>query len=100
MVRKGYVASVRGRSGGLRLAKETNDVNVGRVVRDLEGQSELVDCLRPDGGSCILAPSCRLTAALRAAQDAFFQSLDTLTLADLTNNDAPIARLLARLNVE
>ena len=100
LVRKGYVASVRGRSGGLRLAKETNDVNVGLVVRDLEGQSELVDCLRPSGGSCILAPSCGLTAALRAAQEAFFQSLDTLTLADLTKNDAPISRLLARLNIE
>jgi Rrf2 family nitric oxide-sensitive transcriptional repressor len=75
LVRKGYVASVRGRS-------------------------ELVDCLRLDGGSCILAPSCGLTAALRAAQDAFFQSLDTLTLADLTKNEAPISRLLARLNVE
>jgi len=72
LVRKGYVASVRGRSGGLRLAKETNDVNVGLVVRDLE----------------------------RAAQEAFFQSLDTLTLADLTKNDAPISRLLARLNIE
>jgi Rrf2 family nitric oxide-sensitive transcriptional repressor len=100
LVREGYVTSVRGRAGGLRLARDTQDVNVGHVVRALESQSVLVDCLRADGGSCVLAPSCGLTSALRVAQDAFYQALDGLTLADLTKHNAPMARLLARLNVE
>ncbi|EDZ43467.1 Rrf2 family protein [Rhodobacteraceae bacterium HTCC2083] len=69
-------------------------------MRDLESQTELVECLRPDGGSCVLAPSCGLTSALRVAQDAFYTSLSTMTLADLTKNNAPMARLLARLNEE
>lgn len=98
LVREGYVVAVRGRAGGLRLARETKDVNVGHVVRGLESQTELVECLRPDGGNCILAPACGLTAALRSAQDAFYEALDKMTLADLTNNDAPMARLLTRLN--
>ena len=100
LVREGYVASVRGRSGGLRLAKQPRDINIGYVVRDLESQTELVECLRPDGGSCVLAPSCGLTSALRVAQDAFYTSLNTMMLADLTKNNAPMARLLARLNEE
>lgn len=100
LVREGYVASVRGRSGGLRLAKDTKDVNVGQILRALESQSNLVECLRPDGGNCVLSGACGLTSALRAAQDAFFQSLDAMTLADLTNNDAPMTRLLTRLNTD
>lgn len=100
LVREGYVLSLRGRSGGLRLAKGTDVINIGHVVRDLESQSVLVECLRPDGGTCRLAPSCGLTSALKIAQDAFFASLDTLTLADLTKNDVSMARLLAQLNVE
>ncbi|WP_390910858.1 Rrf2 family transcriptional regulator [Pseudosulfitobacter sp. SM2401] len=100
LVREGYVASVRGRTGGLRLAKNTGDVNIGSIVRGLESQTELVECLRPDGGNCLLSPNCGLTSALRNAQDAFYASLDKITLADLTKNDAPMARLLAQLNVE
>ncbi len=99
LVREGYVVSVRGRSGGLRLARDTEEVNIGGVVRGLESQSDLVDCLRPDGGNCILAPSCGLTSALRTAQNAFFQSLDSLTLADLTKRNASMARLLTSLHV-
>ncbi len=100
LVREGYVASLRGRTGGLRLAKPTDAINIGRLVRNLESQSDLVECLRPDGGNCVLAPACGLTSALRDAQDAFFASLDRLTLADLTKRDPPMARLLSRLNTE
>ena len=100
LVRGGYVTSVRGRSGGLRLAQKTTDMNVGHIVRELESQTVLVECLRPDGGKCLLAPSCGLTGALRDAQNAFYAALDKVTLADLTGNSTPMARLLTRLNVE
>jgi len=98
LVREGYVVSMRGRTGGLRLAKETSEINVGTVLRDLESQNELVECMRADGGSCILAPLCPLTAALRRAQNAFFDSLCQLTLKDLTHTKRPIGQLLAQLN--
>ena len=89
---------MRGRLGGLRLAMPTNGVNIGHLVRSLESQTDLVECMRPDGGNCILAPACGLTHALRVAQDAFFASLDTLTLSDLTRKDAGMERLLSQLN--
>lgn len=98
LVREGYVISLRGRAGGLRLAVETDQINVGTVLRDLESQNELVECMRADGGECILAPKCPLTAALKQAQTAFFDSLSQLTLRDLSHHKRPIGDLLAQLN--
>lgn len=100
LVREGYVVSMRGRAGGLKLAKDTKEINVGHVLRDLESQSELVECMRADGGSCILSPLCPLTTALKAAQTAFFDSLSQLTLQDLTSENRPIGHLLSQLNDE
>lgn len=98
LVREGYVTSVRGRSGGLQLAKKLEEVNIGHVIRALESQSVLVECLGEGGGNCILAPACGLTSALRTAQEAFYAVLDEMTLADLTQKNAPLARMLERLN--
>jgi len=100
LVREGYVVSLRGRAGGLRLAKRTEDIDIGYVLRRLESQSDLVECLRPDGGHCVLAPSCGLTAALKNAQEAFFASLDQITLSDLTKKNAPLTKLLFKLNTQ
>lgn len=100
LVREGYVISLRGRAGGLRLAVDTDKINVGTVLRNLESQNELVECMREDGGACILAPKCPLTAALKRAQTAFFDSLSQMTLFDLTNQKRPIGELLVRLNTD
>lgn len=98
LVREGYVTSLRGRSGGLRLAKPIDEINIGHLARGLESKTDIVECMRADGGNCILSPACGLTRALEEAQDAFFGSLETLTLADLTKQNSGVARLLAQLN--
>jgi Rrf2 family nitric oxide-sensitive transcriptional repressor len=74
----GYVAAVRGRTGGIRLAKPPSEINVGEVVRHTEEGFDLVDC-----GSCIIAPACGLTGVLGEALRAFMHTLDRHTLADL-----------------
>lgn len=89
LVNAGWLTSVRGRSGGIRLAKAPEEINVGAVVRHTEGGFDLVDC-----GSCVIAPACGLTGALKDALDAFLTTLDGYTLADITNRKAAIARLL------
>jgi Rrf2 family nitric oxide-sensitive transcriptional repressor len=83
----GLLATVRGRNGGVRLAAGADRASVGRLVRDLEGDTEVVEC----GGDtpCPLNAGCRLRGALRAAQEAFYVSLDPITIGDLT---APPAR--------
>ncbi|MEP4249523.1 RrF2 family transcriptional regulator [Tateyamaria sp.] len=98
LVREGYVTATRGRSGGLQLRRDPAKINIGKVIRALESQHRLVECLREDGGTCILAPACELTTALLEAQDAFFHVLDGKTLSQLTANNRKITPLLHRLN--
>lgn len=89
LARAGYIASVRGRSGGIRLARDAASINIGAVVRHTEDGFDLVDC-----GSCVIAPACGLTSALREALGAFMAVLDSYTLADLLAKRADVARLL------
>jgi Rrf2 family transcriptional regulator, nitric oxide-sensitive transcriptional repressor len=89
----GYLETFRGRGGGFKLGKEPGEIGLGKIVRELEGIAVL-QCLRPEGGSCCLAGICALQSALRRATAAFFAELDQLTLADLiTNQPALLDRL-------
>jgi Rrf2 family nitric oxide-sensitive transcriptional repressor len=74
----GFIDAVRGRSGGVRLARPASEITVGAVVRHTEGGFDLVDC-----SSCVIAPACALTAALHRALAAFMDVLDGYSLADL-----------------
>jgi len=83
LVGLGLVQSVRGRVGGLRLARNPGEIRMGGVVRELEGDMRLVECLGDGPAKCVLTGTCRLTRALGQAVEAFLAELDTLTLADL-----------------
>ncbi|WP_439662718.1 RrF2 family transcriptional regulator [Lentzea sp. HUAS TT2] len=77
----GVVVARRGRGGGLALAETGRPVSVGWLVRRLEGEGDVVDC---EGDvPCPLAAACRLRRALRQAQEAFYASLDSLSVEDL-----------------
>jgi Rrf2 family transcriptional regulator, nitric oxide-sensitive transcriptional repressor len=78
----GYVATLRGHGGGLRLAKPPSEINLGDVVRSTEDDLALVECFS-DVSECRIAGPCRLANVLRRALEAFFQVLDEHTLADL-----------------
>lgn len=90
LVRSGYVESVRGRFGGIRLGKLPEDINLGALVRHTEDGFDLVDC-----GSCIVAPACGLTGILKEAMRAFLGVLDRYTLADLLTRKQDFAQLFA-----
>jgi Rrf2 family nitric oxide-sensitive transcriptional repressor len=76
--REGYVESVRGRSGGIRLGRLPEAINIGALVRQTEDGFELVDC-----GHCVIAPACGVTGVLAEAMRAFMDVLDRYTLADM-----------------
>lgn len=78
----GIVTTQRGIGGGFRLGRPAASISIGEVVRLLEDRSALVECFRPDGGHCVLTPSCRLKARLGAAREAFLGELDRTSLAD------------------
>lgn len=82
LVREGFVTGLRGKGGGLRLARATDMIVVGDVVRRMEGKIELVECFG-DANQCLLASDCRLKNSLAKALNAFFSSLDEVSLADL-----------------
>ncbi len=78
----GYVQTVRGRNGGVRLTGVPADISVGRVVRDCEHDMNLVPCFA-DPASCPIAATCRLAGVCDEAVAAFHRVLDGYTLADL-----------------
>lgn len=86
----GIVATARGRSGGLRLARPAAEIGIGAVVRQTEEGFDLADC-----GTCVIAPACRLTGVLAEALGAFMAVLDRYTLADLLVRPNELAALLA-----
>lgn len=80
----GVLEARRGRGGGLALTDLGRHASVGWLVRELEGEDEVVAC---DGDSpCPLRGACRLRRALRDAQEAFYATLDPLTVADLVTS--------------
>lgn len=90
------VRGVRGRKGGLALAMPPAEMRMGQVVRLLETDRTLVNCLGPQPASCVFTGCCRLTHAFQGALEAFFAALDRLTLADLA---ADRSDLLNRLEL-
>ena len=90
----GIVETVRGRNGGLRLARDPAEINIGTVVRDTESDFFMAECFNPDSNTCPLTPDCLLKARLGQATAAFLAVLDTVTLAAILA-PAPDAPALA-----
>jgi len=91
----GVIETLRGKGGGIRLAREPEDIRLGQIIRTSEGSTPIVECLS-DGGACRIAPACRLTAVLVRAFDALFATLDEYTLADLVCAPRSLNALLVR----
>ncbi|WP_186386705.1 MULTISPECIES: Rrf2 family transcriptional regulator [unclassified Stappia] len=90
----GLVETVRGRSGGLRLARPADRIQVGAIVRRLEQQIALVDCFPGGNGTCRITPACQLKPALFRAREAFFAVLDEYTIHDLVSGNAGLKDIL------
>ncbi len=84
--KRGYIETIRGHGGGLRLAKAPAEINLGEVIRRTEENFFLVECFNADTDCCIITPVCQLRAVLQEALEAFFQVLDRYTLADLARD--------------
>lgn len=79
---KGYIESIRGKNGGLRLHRKPEDINIGVLVRETEQDLNLVECFSSDNQCCI-TPVCGLKNILAEALKAFLETLDQYTLADI-----------------
>ncbi len=88
-----YLETVRGRGGGLRLARRPEKIGLGDVIRRMEDDFALVECFEPTN-TCCIARACRLKSILGAALKAYLAVRDRYTLADLSGGQADLARML------
>lgn len=91
----GYVTTVRGKGGGLRLARPAASIGLGEVVRQTEPDLALVPCFAPLDATCAIWPGCVLREAMHKALRAFLDTLDGYTLADLAKPGERLRGLLA-----
>lgn len=92
--RKGFVATTRGRNGGLELARPASEINLGEVFRATEGNFNLVECFA-DTNTCPIAGPCVLSRVLDEALQAFLEVLDRHTLEDLLAPSNALSRIFA-----
>lgn len=94
LARLGYIETLRGRNGGIRLGRPPGEINIGALIRHTEKDCAMVDC-----ENCIIAPACGLPGVLAKATSAFFNVLDNYTLADLIKDRRQLREIVALLEV-
>jgi len=92
--KQGYIETIRGRNGGIRLAKQPDEINLGALIRDTEEDFNVVECFSKDHNTCPIASICTLKGVLNQALAAFFQVLDGYTLQDVSENKIDLSLLL------
>jgi len=92
----GYVETLRGRQGGVRLARVPAAINVGAVIRSTEDNLTLVECFNAETNACPITAACGLAPVLGEALDAFLCVLDRFTLADVVDRPAELVALMRR----
>jgi Rrf2 family nitric oxide-sensitive transcriptional repressor len=95
----GYLATSRGRSGGIQLGMAPEKIHVGKVIRDLEVSDEFVECFNSQTNSCPIAGPCKLTGLFRKGLEAFYRELDDVTVYDLVGNGRSLRDQLPVLNL-
>jgi Rrf2 family nitric oxide-sensitive transcriptional repressor len=96
LAQQGYIETVRGKGGGIRLGRRPEAIRIGTVVRETEDDLAVMGCLA-ETGFCRIESCCMLRRALGEATQAFIATLDGYNLADLL---APRARLVRSLGIE
>ncbi|MBK8163895.1 MAG: Rrf2 family transcriptional regulator [Gammaproteobacteria bacterium] len=82
-----FIHSIRGKGGGLSLARAPELINIGDVVRHTEANFTIVECFDGRQQNCPITQVCRLKGVLGDASDAFLAVLDGYTLADVLKNE-------------
>ena len=80
--KKGYIETVRGKKGGMRLRMAPSDINVGVLVRETEQDRNIVECFASKD-ACRISPVCGLKGMFGEALNAFMKTLDQYTLEDV-----------------
>ncbi len=82
----GYIETIRGRNGGIRLAKLPSDINIGELIRKTEEDFHIVECFEHNN-NCVITPVCSLKHIFNKALGQFLQVLDQYTIEDVVQNN-------------
>ncbi|MGH7906127.1 MAG: RrF2 family transcriptional regulator [Candidatus Binataceae bacterium] len=96
LARGGFIRSYRGKGGGIELARDPAEINVGQIIRYTEGPYKPVECFDAEKNRCIISSACGLAEVIDEACHSFFATLDRYTLADLLKRRARLANILTR----
>jgi Rrf2 family nitric oxide-sensitive transcriptional repressor len=92
--KEGFLETVRGRHGGLRLGQPPERLQIGAIVRQTEPHFHMVECFHHPTNRCPISPACGLANVLTEARAAFLTVLDRYTLADIIQEKAALMQLL------
>ena len=90
----GYVALYRGVNGGVELIVDPSEIYVGAVFRALDDQDQWIECFSEETDDCVVSSACGLKGALRSAQEAFYERLDPVSIADVIGRRGKALRRL------
>jgi len=93
LAKSGMVESLRGKGGGIRLAIPPGQIHLGKVIREAEGDSPIVECFS-NHDTCRITPNCKLAGVLARSFAGLYQALDAYTLADLIDKPKPLQNIL------
>lgn len=94
----GYIETIRGRAGGIKLAHSPKNIKLGDVVRQTEPDANLLECLTTKSHGCVIDHQCRLKGILARAQSDFIKNLNQYSLhnfAEPTNRQSDLFKLIA-----
>lgn len=94
LAQHGYIDSMRGKGGGIRLNRPAGQINIGELVRASEAGTWLVECFEPEQERCRIEPACQLKYVLREALQAMYAVLDGYHLSDLVQAPGALVALL------
>lgn len=90
----GFIKTNRGKGGGITMAVSPTEINLGKIVNQIEPSFDLVPCFNKEKSNCCIAPVCKLKTILFEAKTGFVSILDRYTLADILSNKQELKELL------
>jgi Rrf2 family nitric oxide-sensitive transcriptional repressor len=96
----GYIETVRGRNGGVRLALDPQQIIIGEVIENTEDDFYMAECFDPSNKGCIISPSCKLKQVLNKALLSYLSVLKDYTLADIIENKSEIQQLFQQQRIK
>lgn len=88
----GFIETIRGKHGGLRIGRDPATITVGEVIRAMEKDMAIVECFQPGNYDCQIVRACVLAGVMRKALNAFLGVLDDYTIEDLVKPKSQLAK--------